>query len=183
MAKKRPKYLDKETPELLELLNTTLTADDPDTDKAAKIAEELKIRLAEAPVGNVDEALQTAAGMMTKALNMVKSAYDAEVSMIGSDAEDGDDDDEDEPEEKPAPKAKSKKDKKSKRSKPEPEDEEEDEEDEEEEDDEDGDEDEPDYDSWSQKALKAELRKRGIRVKKEMDKTAMVKALRADDAE
>lgn len=181
MAKKRPKYLDKETPELLELLNTTLTADDPDTDKAAKIAEELKVRLAEAPVGNVDEALQTAASMMTKALNMVKSAYDAEVSMIGSDAED--DEDEDEPEEKPAPKTKAKKDKKSKRSKPEPEDEEEDEEDEDDDEDGDGDDDEPDYDSWSQKALKAELRKRGIRVKKEMDKTAMVKALRADDAE
>lgn len=170
MAKnKRPKYLDKETPELLEMLTTILADDDPDTDKAAKIAAELKVRMAEAPVGNVDEALQTAADMMTKALNVVKAAYDSEVAMIGADGEDEED------EEKPAPKSK----KSGKKAAPE-EDEDEDDEDEDEDDEDDED---PDYSSMSQKALKAECRKRGIRVKKEMGKTDLIKALEADDAE
>lgn len=164
MAKnKKPKYLEKETPELLDLLTTTLAGDDPDTDKAAKIAAELKARMAEKTVDNVDDALQEAAGMMTKALEMVKAAYDAEVAMItgdGEDDEDGDDEDEE-----PAPKAK--KSRKPKKNEP----------------DDSDDEDEDGYDGWSQKALKAEMRKRGIRVKKGMGKDEMVKALEADDAE
>lgn len=168
MAKnKRPKYLDKETPELLEMLTTILNDDDPDTDKAGKIAAELKDRMAEPEVNNVDEALQAAAEAMTKALNMVKSAYDAEVAMIG----DGDDDDgDDEPEEKPA--------KKSKKSEPE-----EDEDGDDDGDDDDGDDDEPDYSAMSLKALKTEMRNRGIKVKKGMEKSEMVKALEADDAD
>lgn len=171
MAKnKRPKYLDKETPELLEMLTTILNDDDPDTDKAGKIAAELKDRMAEPEVNNVDEALQAAAEAMTKALNMVKSAYDAEVAMIG----DGDDDDgDDEPEEKPA-----KKGKKSKKSEPE-----EDEDGDDDGDDDDGDDDEPDYSAMSLKALKTEMRNRGIKVKKGMEKSEMVKALEADDAD
>lgn len=168
MAKnKRPKYLDKETPELLEMLTTILNDDDPDTDKAGKIAAELKDRMAEPEVNNVDEALQAAAEAMTKALNMVKSAYDAEVAMIG----DGDDDDgDDEPEEKPA--------KKGKKSEPE-----EDEDGDDDGDDDDGDDDEPDYSAMSLKALKTEMRNRGIKVKKGMEKSEMVKALEADDAD
>lgn len=167
MAKnKRPKYLDKETPELLEMLNTILTNDDPDTDKAAKIASELKDRMAEPAVSNVDEALQAAAEAMTKALEMVKAAYDAEVAMIG-------DGDEDEEEEKPA--------KKSKKAKASDEEDEDGEEDDEEEDEDD--EEEEDYSAMSLKALKTEMRNRGIRVKKGMEKADMVKALKADDAE
>lgn len=171
MAKnKRPKYLDKETPELLEMLTTILSEDDPDTDKAAKISSELKDRMAEPEVTNVDEALQAAAEAMTKALNMVKSAYDSEVAMIG----DGDDEDEeDEPEEKPT-----KKGKKGKKAEPE------DDDDEGDDDDDDGDDDDaPDYSGMSLKALKTEMRNRGIKVKKGMEKDEMVKALEADDAE
>lgn len=165
MAKnKKPKYLEKETPELLEMLNTILGGEDPDTDKAAKIAAELGDRMAAPTVDNVDEALQAAADVMTKALEMVKSAYDAEVAMIGQDS-----DDEEEEDEEPTRKSK----KNSKASAPKEDDEEDDEED-------DG---EDDYSGWSQKALKTELRKRGIRVKKGMDKDDMVKALEADDEE
>lgn len=172
MAKnKRPKYLDKETPELLEMLTTLLNGDDPDTDKAAKIAAELKDRMAEPEVNNVDEALQAAAEAMTKALNMVKSAYDAEVAMIGDG--DGEDDDDDEDEDEPP-----KKGKKSKKAKAEDDDDEDGDEDE----DEDG-EDAPDYSKMSLKALKTEMRNRGIKVKKGMEKSEMVKALEADDAE
>lgn len=169
MAKnKKPKYLEKETPELLTMLKDILTSEDPDTDKAAKIATELETRSAKPGVTNVDEALQAAADAMTEALNVVKAAYDAEVAMIGSD-DDGEDDEEEE-----APKGKGK------GKKAAPIEETDDDEDDEDGDDDDGD-DEDDYDSWSQKALKTELRKRGIRVKKDMDKTAMIKALRADD--
>lgn len=172
MAKnKRPKYLDKETPELLEMLNEILTSDDPDTDKAAKVAAELKTRMAAKTVDNVDDALQEAAGMMTKALEMVKSAYDAEVAMITGDS-DEDEGDEDE-DTTPTPKTK----KSRKKAEPEPEEDGDDGDDEDDEDDEDG------YDGWSQKALKAEMRKRGIRVKKGMSKDDMVKALEADDDE
>lgn len=164
MAKnKKPKYLEKEIPELLEMLNTILGGEDPDTDKAAKIAAELGDRMAAPTVDNVDEALQAAADVMTKALEMVKSAYDAEVAMIGQDSDDEEEDEE--------PTRKSKKN--SKASAPKEDDGEDDEEDDE----------EDDYSGWSQKALKTELRKRGIRVKKGMDKDDMVKALEADDEE
>lgn len=174
MAKnKRPKYLDKETPELLEMLATILNEDDPDTDKAAKIAAELKDRMAEPEVNNVDEALQAAAEAMTKALGMVKSAYDAEVAMIGDG--DGEDEDGDEDEDEPP-----KKGKKGKKAKAEDDDDEDDGDE-----DEDGgdDEDAPDYSKMSLKALKTEMRNRGIKVKKGMEKSEMVKALEADDAE
>lgn len=184
MAKnKKPKFLEKETPDLLALLKETLAEEEADTKKALKITEELIARLPqdEGPM-SVDEALKAAADQMTAALNNIKGAYDNEVSMM----EDSEDEAEDEAEEEETPKAKKgKKDKKSKKAKKEEPEEDEDDSDEEEDSDED-DEDEDDgedYTDWSTKDLKKECRTRGIKVTKGMGKAEMVKALEADDKE
>ena len=191
MAKnKKPKFLEKETPELLAMLKETLSAEeDADTKKALKITEELISRLPseEGPI-SVDEALKAAADTMTEALNKVKGAYENEISMM----EDSDEADEaadeavevdDEEEEAPKTKKSKKTDKKSKKkAEPEPEEDEEDEDSDEEEDSED-DEDGEDYSDWPTKDLKKECRTRGIKVTKGMAKADMVKALEADDKE
>lgn len=174
MAKnKKPKFLEKETPDLLAMLKDTLSAEDEaDIKKALKITDELISRLPaeEGPV-SVDEALQAAASSMTDALNLVKAAYDNEVAMM-EDSDEEDEEEEEEEEEKSPKKGRGSK--KSKAS------EEEDEEDEEEDsDDEDGE----DYSDWSLKDLKKECRTRGIKVTKGMAKSDMVKALEADDEE
>lgn len=190
MAKnKKPKFLEKETPELLALLKETLSAEgDADTKKALKITEELISRLPseEGPI-SVDEALKAAADTMTEALNKVKGAYENEISMM----EDSDETDEaadeavevdDEEEEAPKTKKSKKTAKKSKKkAEPEPEEDEEDE-DSDEDEDEDNDDDE-DYSDWPTKDLKKECRTRGIKVTKGMAKADMVKALEADDKE
>ena len=183
MAKnKKPKFLEKETPELLALLKETLTDEEADTKKALKITEELIARLPqeEGPM-SVDEALKAAADQMTQALNNIKGAYDNEVSMM----EDSEDEAEDEAEEEETPKAKKgKKDKKSKKAKKEePEEDEDDSDEEEDSDDEDDEDDGEDYTDWSTKDLKKECRTRGIKVTKGMGKAEMVKALEADDKE
>lgn len=191
MAKnKKPKFLEKETPELMALLKETLSAEeDADTKKALKITEELISRLPseEGPI-SVDEALKAAADTMTEALNKVKGAYENEISMM----EDSDEADEaadeavevdDEEEEAPKTKKSKKTDKKSKKkAEPEPEEDEEDE-DSDEEEDSDDDEDSEDYSDWPTKDLKKECRTRGIKVTKGMAKADMVKALEADDKE
>lgn len=196
MAKnKKPKFLEKETPELLALLKETLSADEVDEKKALKITEELISRLPaeEGPI-SVDEALKAAAEVMTEALNKVKGAYDNEIAMMeDSDGEDEAEaeteaeDDEDEEEEAPKPKkskkaAKEEKPAKKSKKKPEPEpEEEEDDSDEDDSDEDDGD--DEDYSDWSTKDLKKECRTRGIKVTKGMAKADMVKALEADDKE
>lgn len=183
MAKnKKPKFLEKETPELLVLLKEILSAgEDADTKKALKVTEELISRLPneEGPI-SVEEALKAAAEIMTEALNKVKGAYENEISMMEDfdEAEDSDEavevDDEEEEEEEEAPKSK-------KQAEPEPE---EDEEDEDSDEDEDiDDEDDEDYSDWPTKDLKKECRTRGIKVTKGMAKADMVKALEADDKE
>ena len=183
MAKnKKPKFLEKETPELLALLKETLADEEADTKKALKITEELISRLPqdEGPM-SVDEALKAAADQMTQALNNIKGAYDNEVSMM----EDSEDEAADEAEEEETPKAKKgKKDKKSKKAKKEEPEEDEDDSDEEEDSEDDEDEDDgEDYTDWSTKDLKKECRTRGIKVTKGMGKAEMVKALEADDKE
>ena len=186
MAKnKKPKFLEKETPDLLAMLKETLADEEADTKKALKITEELISRLPqdEGPM-SVDEALKAAADQMTTALNNIKGAYDNEVSMM-EDSEDGAEDEAEEEEETP----KAKKGKKSKKAKKEEPEEDEDDSDEEEDSDEeddsdDGDDsDEEDYTDWSTKDLKKECRTRGIKVTKGMGKAEMVKALEADDKE
>lgn len=170
---KKPKFLEKETPDLLAMLKDTLSAEDEaDIKKALKITDELISRLPEeeGPI-SVDEALQAAASSMTDALNLVKAAYDNEVAMM-EDSDEEDEEEEEEEEEKSFKKGRGSK--KSKAS------EGEDEEDEEEDsDDEDGE----DYSDWSLKDLKKECRTRGIKVTKGMAKSDMVKALEADDGE
>ena len=192
MAKnKKPKFLEKETPELMALLKETLSAEeDADTKKALKITEELISRQPgdEGPI-SVEEALKAAADTMTEALNKVKGAYENEISMMeDSDGSDEPEEDEDEEEEE-APKSKkskkaAKEEKPAKKSKKkaEPEEEEEDEDDSDEEEDSD-DEDGEDYSDWPTKDLKKECRTRGIKVTKGMGKAEMVKALEADDKE
>nr|DAO31627.1 MAG TPA: HeH/LEM domain [Caudoviricetes sp.] len=191
MAKnKKPKFLEKETPELLALLKEILSAgEDADTKKALKVTEELISRLpSEEGLISVDEALKAAAEIMTEALNKVKGAYENEISMMEDfdEAEDSDEavevDDEEEEEEAPKTKKSKKTAKKSKKqAEPEPE---EDEEDEDSDEDEDSyDEDDEDYSDWSIKNLKMECRTRGIKVTKGMAKADMVKALEADDKE
>ena len=183
MAKnKKPKFLEKETPELMALLKETLSAEeDADTKKALKITEELISRLPseEGPI-SVDEALKAAADTMTEALNKVKGAYENEISMMedpdeADEVADEPEEDEDEEEEE-APKSKKSK----KKAEPEPE---EDEEDEDSDEEEDSDDDDEDYSDWSIKDLKKECRTRGIKVTKGMAKADMVKALEADDKE
>lgn len=191
MAKnKKPKFLEKETPELLVLLKETLSAgEDIDTKKALKVTEELISRLPseEGPL-SVDEALKAAADTMTEALNKIKGAYENEISMMeDSDGSDELEEDEDEEEEE-APKSKkskkaAKEEKPAKKSKKKAEPEEEDEDDSDEEEDSDDDEDGEDYSDWSTKDLKKECRTRGIKVTKGMAKADMVKALEADDKE
>lgn len=191
MAKnKKPKFLEKETPELLVLLKEILSAgEDADTKKALKVTEELISRLPnEEGLISVDEALKAAAEIMTEALNKVKGAYENEISMMEDfdEAEDSDEavevDDEEEEEEAPKSKKSKKTAKKSKKqAEPEPE---EDEEDEDSDEDEDiDDEDDEDYSDWPTKDLKKECRTRGIKVTKGMAKADMVKALEADDKE
>ena len=196
MAKnKRPKFLDKETPELLALLKEILADDEADTKKALKIAEELEARQpSESGPLSVDEALKAAADKMSEALNSIKAAYDNEVSMMEDTGDEASEDDEEE-EEAPPKKAKkekkekaSKKDKKSKKAEPEEDEDEEDPDGEEDSDEEDSDEDEgsddedgEDYSEWPTKDLKKECRTRGIKVTKGMSKADLVKALEADD--
>lgn len=198
MAKnKRPKFLDKETPELLAMLKEILADDEADTKKALKIAEELEARQpSESGPLSVDEAMKAAADKMSEALNSIKAAYDNEVSMMEDTGdEDSEDDEEEEASPKKAKKEKkekaSKKDKKSKKAEPEEdEDEEEDSDGEEDSDEDDSDEDEgsddedgEDYSEWPTKDLKKECRTRGIKVTKGMSKADLVKALEADDKE
>lgn len=189
MAKnKRPKWLDAETPELLETLKGILAAEeitDKDQAKAAKIVDELISRLPSedaAPL-SVAEAIAAAKTCMDAALDGVKAAYDNEVATIADteaeeEAEEG--------EEAPAPKKKDKKSKKGKKAAKveEPEEEEEPEEDEDsEEEEEEEDDSAEDYSDWSTKDLKKECRERGIKVTKSMGKAELVKALEADDKE
>ena len=187
MAKnKRPKWLDAETPELLETLKGILAAEeitDKDQAKAAKIVDELISRLPSddaAPL-SVAEAIAAAKACMDAALDGVKAAYDNEVATI-SDTE-AEEEAEEEEEEAPAPKKKDKKSKKGKKAAKveEPEEEEEEEEDSEEEEEEDDS--AEDYSDWSTKDLKKECRERGIKVTKSMGKAELVKALEADDKE
>lgn len=196
MAKnKRPKFLDKETPELLAMLKEILADDEADTKKALKIAEELEARQpSESGPLSVDEALKAAADKMSEALNSIKAAYDNEVSMMEDTGDEASEDDEEE-EEAPPKKAKkekkekaSKKDKKSKKDEPEEDEDEEDPDEEEDSDEDDSDEDEgsddedgEDYSEWPTKDLKKECRTRGIKVTKGMSKADLVKALEADD--
>lgn len=181
MAKnKKPKFLEKETPDLLALLKETLAEEEADTKKALKITEELISRLPqdEGPM-SVDEALKAAADQMTTALNNIKGAYDNEVSMM-EDSEEEPEEEAEEEEETP----KAKKGKKSKKAKKEEPEEDEDDSDEEEDSEDDEDEDDgEDYTDWSTKDLKKECRTRGIKVTKGMGKAEMVKALEADDKE
>ena len=192
MAKnKKPKFLEADTPDLLNLLKETLSGDEVDekaTSKALKIVDELISRQPgeEGPI-SVDEALKAAADTMTEALNKVKGAYENEISMM-EDSDDSDEPEENEDEEETPKSKKSKKAakeeksaKKSKKAEPEPEEDEE--EDSDEEDEEDEDEDGEDYSDWSLKDLKKECRTRGIKVTKGMAKADMVKALEADDKE
>ena len=191
MAKnKRPKFLEADTPDLLNLLKETLSGDEVDdkaTSKALKIADELISRQPgdEGPI-SVDEALRAAADTMTEALNKIKGAYENEIAMM-EDSEGSDESEDDEPEEE-APKskqaAKAEKSTKKSKKKAEPEEEEEDEEEVEgDSEEEDSDEDEEDYSDWSIKDLKKECRTRGIKVTKGMAKADLVKALEADDKE
>ena len=181
MAKnKKPKFLEKETPDLLALLKETLAEEEADTKKALKITEELISRLPqdEGPM-SVDEALKAASDQMTAALNNIKGAYDNEVFMM-EDSEEEPEEEAEEEEETP----KAKKGKKAKKAKKEEPEEDEDDSDEEEDSEDDEDEDDgEDYTDWSTKDLKKECRTRGIKVTKGMGKAEMVKALEADDKE
>lgn len=190
MAKnKRPKWLDAETPELLNTLKEILAAEeitDKDQAKAAKIADELISRLPSedaAPL-SVTEAIAAAKACMDAALDVVKAAYDNEVAIIA----DTEPEEEPEEEEAPAPKKKDKKkDKKSKKAvkveEPEEEDDSEDDDSAEEDEEDDDDDSAEDYSDWSTKDLKKECRERGIKVTKSMGKAELVKALEADDKE
>lgn len=186
MAKnKKPKFLEKETPELLAMLKEILSDEDADTKKALKITEELESRQpGETGPLSVDEALRAAADQMTAALNGIKAAYNNEVAMM-EDSDEEPEDIEEEPEEEEAPKTKGSKKsgKGEKKSKKAPEPEEDEDEDEDSDEDSDEDDDGDDYSDWSTKDLKKECRTRGIKVTKGMAKADMVKALEADDKE
>lgn len=190
MAKnKRPKWLDAETPELLETLKGILAAEeitDKDQAKAAKIVDELISRLPSedaAPL-SVAEAIAAAKTCMDAALDGVKAAYDNEVATI-ADTEAEEEAEEEDEAPAPAPKKKDKKSKKGKKAAKveEPEEEEEPEEDEDPEEEEEEDDSAEDYSDWSTKDLKKECRERGIKVTKSMGKAELVKALEADDKE
>lgn len=192
MAKnKRPKWMDAETPELLETLKGILDAEettDKDQAKAAKIVDELISRLPSddaAPL-SVAEAIAAAKTCMDAALDGVKAAYDNEVATIAdTDDEEEAEEEAEEEEEAPAPKKKDKKSKKGKKAikVEEPEGEEESEDDEDSEEEEEEDDSAEDYSDWSTKDLKKECRERGIKVTKSMGKAELVKALEADDKE
>ena len=180
MAKnKRPKWLDAETPELLNTLKDILGEEEINQTKAQKIVDELISRIpAETGIPSVEEAINAAKSCMDNAMDLVKAAYDHEVSLISETETEDDPTEEEEEEPEEAPKKSSKKSKKAPKVEEPEEDEDEDEEEDEEEEDE-----EEDYSDWSTKALKAECRKRGIKVTKAMGKADMVKALEADDKE
>lgn len=180
MAKnKRPKWLDADTPELLNTLKDILGEEEINQTKAQKIVDELISRIpAETGIPSVEEAINAAKSCMDNAMDLVKAAYDHEVSLI-SETETEDDLTEDEEEEPETPKKSSKKSKKA----PKVEEPEEDEDEDQDEDEEEEEDEEEDYSDWSTKALKAECRKRGIKVTKAMGKADMVKALEADDKE
>lgn len=189
MAKngKKPKFLEKETPELLAMLKEIMAEEDPDIKKAAKIVDELISRQPadEGPI-SVDEALQSAASVMTDALNLIKASYENEVAMIeesDEDEETEETDDEEEEEKSSKKDKKSKKSKKPAKGKKSKKEESEDDEDETEEEEEEEDDDGEDYSDWATKDLKKECRTRGIKVTKGMSKADMVKALEADDKE
>ena len=190
MAKnKRPKWLDAETPELLNTLKEILAAEeitDKDQAKAAKIVDELISRLPseDAALLSVAEAIAAAKTCMDAALDGVKAAYDNEVATI-ADTEAEEEAEEDDEAPAPAPKKKDKKAKKGKKAAKveEPEEEEEPEEDEDSEEEEEEDDSAEDYSDWSTKDLKKECRERGIKVTKSMGKAELVKALEADDKE
>lgn len=181
MAKnKRPKWLDAETPELLNTLKDILGEEEINQTKAQKIVDELISRIpTETGIPSVEEAINAAKSCMDNAMDLVKAAYDHEVSLI-SETETEDDPTEEEEEEPETPKKSSKKSKKAPKVEEPEEDEDEDQDEEEDEEEED---EEEDYSDWSTKALKAECRKRGIKVTKAMGKADMVKALEADDKE
>lgn len=182
MAKnKRPKWLDAETPELLNTLKDILGEEEINQTKAQKIVDELISRIpAEVGIPSVEEAINAAKSCMDNAMDLVKAAYDHEVSLISETETEDDPTEEEEEEPEEAPKKSSKKSKKA----PKVEEPEEDEDgDQDEEEDEEEEDEEEDYSDWSTKALKAECRKRGIKVTKAMGKADMVKALEADDKE
>ena len=181
MAKnKRPKWLDAETPELLNTLKDILGEEEINQTKAQKIVDELISRIpAETGIPSVEEAINAAKSCMDNAMDLVKAAYDHEVSLISETETEDDPTEEEEEEPEEAPKKSSKKSKKA----PKVEEPEEDEEEEEEEAEDEEEDEEEDYSDWSTKALKAECRKRGIKVTKAMGKADMVKALEADDKE
>lgn len=189
MAKnKRPKWLESETPELLDILKGILgqeEIEEKEMSKAQKIVDELIGRLPQEE-GNtsVGEAIQKAAEAVSISLNKIQEAYQNEMSATLEESDsDGDEDteEEEEKEEKKGKKGSSKaSDKKSsKKSSKKVEEEDEDEEDEEDEEGEEGE----DYSDWSTKDLKKECRDRGIKVTKSMGKSDLVKALEADDQE
>ena len=191
MAKnKRPKWLDAETPELLETLKSILDAEeitDKDQAKAAKIVDELISRLPsdDAASLSVAEAIAAAKTCMDAALDGVKAAYDNEVATIADTEAEEEAEEEEEEDPAPAPKKKDKKSKKGKKAAKveEPEEEEESEEDEDSEEEEEGDDSAEDYSDWSAKDLNKECRERGIKVTKSMGTAELVKALEADDKE
>ena len=182
MAKnKRPKWLDAETPELLNTLKDILGEEEINQTKAQKIVDELISRIpAETGIPSVEEAINAAKSCMDNAMDLVKAAYDHEVSLISETETEDDPIEEEEEEPEEAPKKSSKKSKKAPKVEEPGEDEDEDQDEEEDEEEED---EEEDYSDWSTKALKTECRKRGIKVTKAMGKADMVKALEADDKE
>ena len=100
MAKnKRPKWLDAETPELLNTLKDILGEKEINQTKAQKIVDELISRIpAETGIPSVEEAINAAKSCMDNAMDLVKAAYDHEVSLI-SETETEDDPTEEEEEE------------------------------------------------------------------------------------
>lgn len=186
MAKnKRPKWLESETPELLDVLKGILgqeEIEEKEMSKAQKIVDELIGRLPQEE-GNISvgEAIQRAADAVSVSLNKIQEAYQNEMSATLEESDSGEDEDtkeeeEQEQEEKKGEKGPSKASDKKSSKKSFKKVEEEEEEEEEEEDGE-------DYSDWSTKDLKKECRDRGIKVTKSMGKSDLVKALEADDQE
>lgn len=190
MAKnKRPKWLESETPELLDMLKGILgqeEIEEKEMSKAQKIVDELIGRLPQEE-GNISvgEAIQRAADAVSVSLNKIQEAYQNEMSATLEESDSGEDEDTKEEEEQEQEEKKGKKgpskasDKKSSKKSSKKVEEEEEEEEEEEDEDEDGE----DYSDWSTKDLKKECRDRGIKVTKSMGKSDLVKALEADDQE
>jgi hypothetical protein len=173
MAKKKAKWLEATTPELLVVLKEVLVADEVDTGKAQKIVAELIERLPAETDGelSVEDAISSLEQAFVTGLSAIQDAYKAELDAIGDsyeNEEDGEGEDE-----TPAPKKDKKEKKANKKSKKAAEPEE----------DEDGEDDgeETDYTEMSQKALKKECRARGLKINKSMGKADFIKALEADD--